>query len=69
MLRNPCEHTRTDFLIVVEGKYIIRPAASRKRTVRTALALDHPADTQESKITRFALLAGQWLMPRRRTRW
>ena len=47
MLRNPCEHFRTDLLAIVERESIVRSTFASESSMRTALTDHAPSDTQQ----------------------
>jgi hypothetical protein len=49
LLRDPGEHARPDFLVVVKREDEIRPAIATQSSMRARRAFDVPADSKESR--------------------
>jgi hypothetical protein len=62
VLGNSRQHAGAKFLAVMERKHEICPALTCQRAMRARLALELPANAEQSLKTRFALADGHWLM-------
>lgn len=49
VLRNPGEHIRPDFIVVVKCKDIVRPTGSFKNAVRTRRSFNFPAGSKQCR--------------------
>lgn len=49
VLGNPCQHARTDFVVIVKGEDEVRESATLKNSMGAASALDAPACAEQSR--------------------
>ena len=63
MLCNARQHFGANFVAIMEGENIIRPAISDESFVRTGLSFNLPAEPSSAERRRLALTDGHWLMP------
>jgi hypothetical protein len=47
MFRDPRQHLRTDFVLIVEGEHVVRESVTAQGAMGAALPLDPPAESKQ----------------------